>query len=139
METVGRRPADDVVKTVLYRPEFFGRPFVTLVREVLRGPSDWTVGERELMAAVVSRTNACTFCAGIHSYVATLRLGADVPVAALDDWRALDLSPQMRPTLEFLHRLTAEPDHVTPADVEAVRAAGVSDEAIVDAVHVAFA
>ena len=27
----------------------------------LRGPSDWSVGERELFAAFVSRTNQCTY------------------------------------------------------------------------------
>lgn len=138
METFGRRQADDVVKTILYRPELFGRAFVPVLRDVLRGPSAWTVGERELMAAVVSRANACTFCAGIHSYVATLRLDAAIPVAALDDWRALDLSPEVRATLEVLVRLTESPEQVSATDIDHLRAAGVSDDAIVDALHVAF-
>jgi hypothetical protein len=53
--------APDVVKTLRYRPEFFGRHMNPIFQEVLRGPSGWSVGDRELMAAFVSRTNACEF------------------------------------------------------------------------------
>ena len=42
----------------------------------------------------------------------------------------------MRATLGFLEKLTLRPDELTPADADEVRAAGVSDEALVDAIHV---
>jgi hypothetical protein len=50
-----------VLKTILYRPEFFGRPISELTQRVMRGPSEWSVGERELFAAFVSRLNQCHF------------------------------------------------------------------------------
>jgi hypothetical protein len=51
----------DVAKTLRYRPDFFGGPMSALFQDVMRGPSGWTIGDRELMAAFVSRTNACEF------------------------------------------------------------------------------
>jgi hypothetical protein len=38
----------------------------------------------------------------------------------------------------FLEKVTLTPDAVTPVDVENVRAAGVSDQAISDAMYVCF-
>jgi len=53
--------APDVVRTIMYRGEFFGRAFSRLCQATLRGPSAWTVGERELFAAVTSKFNECVF------------------------------------------------------------------------------
>jgi hypothetical protein len=53
--------APGVVRTLLYRKEFFGRTWSDLTQQVMRGPSPWTVGERETFAAVVSRFNQCVF------------------------------------------------------------------------------
>ena len=51
----------DVVKTMLYRPDFFGKPYSEVLQPVMRGPSSWTVAERELFAAFTSRKNECQF------------------------------------------------------------------------------
>jgi len=50
-----------VVKTLLYRPDTFGRPFSEALEVVMRGPSDWSPGERELFAAFTSLLNQCPF------------------------------------------------------------------------------
>lgn len=56
---VGHAPG--VVRTLRYRKEFFGHPMSELTQQVMRGPSEWTVGERETFAAFVSRLNQCVF------------------------------------------------------------------------------
>jgi hypothetical protein len=56
----GTEPVD-VIKALLYRPEFFGAHLNEAFQEVMRGPSEWTAGERELFAAFVSRENSCPF------------------------------------------------------------------------------
>ncbi len=58
--TTGFR-APDIVRTLFYRPEFFGRHMNDWTQAVMRGPSEWSVGERELFAAFTSRLNQCPF------------------------------------------------------------------------------
>ena len=58
---VQRREVPDVVRTLFYRKAFFGDPHSRLTQQVMRGPSEWTVGQRELFAAFVSRLNQCPF------------------------------------------------------------------------------
>ena len=59
-ERSGREPLG-VIKTLLYRPELFGEPFSEELDTVMRGPSDWTPGERELFAGFTSLLNQCPF------------------------------------------------------------------------------
>jgi hypothetical protein len=51
----------DVLKTLHYRPELFGRPFSEALDLAMRGTSDWSAGERELFAGFVSSLNQCPF------------------------------------------------------------------------------
>lgn len=53
--------ANDLIKTLLYRPGFFGRRFLAYAQSVLRGRSFWSQAEREVMASFVSAENQCVF------------------------------------------------------------------------------
>ena len=61
IRAVSRQPVPDVVKVNQYRPDFYGTSMKKLVHETMRGPSAWSVGDRELMAAFVSKMNECEF------------------------------------------------------------------------------
>jgi hypothetical protein len=50
IRTVSRQPVLDV-KLVKYRADFYGIPMSILTHEAMRGPSAWSVGDRELIAA----------------------------------------------------------------------------------------
>jgi hypothetical protein len=61
IRAVSRQPVPDVVKLNYYRPDFYGTPMSKIAQEAMRGPSAWSVGDRELMAAFVSKMNECEF------------------------------------------------------------------------------
>lgn len=61
MRLVARQRAPDILRTVFYRPELFGTAANAWTHAVMRGPSPWTVGERELFAAFTSSLNHCPF------------------------------------------------------------------------------
>ncbi len=54
----------------------------------------------------------------------------------LADWRTAPVDPKVRATLGFLEKLTLAPADVRPADLEPLRAVGVSDAAVEDAIQV---
>ena len=58
---VSRQPVPDVLRLSAYRPDFYGKPMRQIAHEAMRGPSAWSVGDRELMAALVSKLNQCAF------------------------------------------------------------------------------
>lgn len=132
---------DAVVKTALYRPRFFGRPWIFLIRSIMRGRSAWTPGERELFGAFISRLNSCRYCLGVHASGAALTLGRHVTTDQLDHWREAsdaDFPPRVRAAFALLETLTLAPSQLTPADIAAVRSVGVSEPGIVDLLYIAF-
>lgn len=57
----------------------------------------------------------------------------------LADWRTAPIAPTLRATLGLLETLTLTPAAVGPADIAAVRAVGVSERAILDAIYICAA
>jgi hypothetical protein len=53
--------APDVVRTLMFEKHLFGGPMNEVFQTVMRGPSEWSIGERELFAAWVSKKNECEF------------------------------------------------------------------------------
>ncbi|HLX21103.1 MAG TPA: hypothetical protein VKR23_13210 [Gaiellaceae bacterium] len=51
----------DISRALRFRPELFGEPVSEYFQQVMKGPSDWTEGERELFAAFVSKLRQCPF------------------------------------------------------------------------------
>ena len=138
IRTVSRQSVLDVVKLVKYRADFYGNPMSAVTQEAMRGPSAWSVGDRELMAAFVAKANQCEFCTKAHSAVARRAYGNAKTVAALlSDLDSAAISEPLRATLRMLGKLTREYT-VNGDDMRAVLAAGVSREEIEDALAVCF-
>jgi uncharacterized peroxidase-related enzyme len=132
-------PLPDAAKIVFYRPDFYGDRAKKFTQEAMRGPSAWSVGDRELMAAVVSRANACEFCIGAHTATARQAYRDDAKVqAVLADLESAPVEERLRATLRLLAKLTRE-GTVSAGDMREVLAAGVSRQQIEDALAVCAA
>jgi AhpD family alkylhydroperoxidase len=102
-------PVPDAAKLVFYRPDFYGARAKEFTHEAMRGPSSWSVGDRELMAAYVSKVNESAFCVGAHTATATQAYQDGPRVAAvLADLESAPVEEPLRVTLRMLGKLTAE-------------------------------
>jgi uncharacterized peroxidase-related enzyme len=127
----------DAARIVLYHKHFFGDPMSRWTHTAMRGESDWTVGERELMAAMIANWNACEFCVGAHGAIAARVLGRQLVDTALEDFQRTELPSRLRATLGFIEVLTRTPDTLTAEDTRTVLREGVAPQALEDAIAVA--
>jgi uncharacterized peroxidase-related enzyme len=136
---VSRHPVPDAAKLVFYRPDFYGARAKEFTHEAMRGPSAWSVADRELMAAYVSKVNESAFCVGAHSATARQAYQDGPKVAAvLADLDSAPVEDGLRATLRMLGQLTRE-GKVGAEDMRQVLSAGVSPQQVQDALAVCAA
>ncbi len=120
-------------------PEY-ARTWHEYAEQVMRGPSPLSEGERELIAAYVSRLNGCEYCEASHTRVAA-RFGFESELVAEID-RDIDgpsLTSKQKPLFRLTKKLTETPGNIEQADVDEVLAAGWDETALFHAVHVCAA
>lgn len=128
---------DALLKDVLRTNPAIGVPFAQWHEALLRGPSPFTAGERELFAAYVSALNACGYCHGEHQAVAeSFGIPQGLLDALLADVDSAPVEPRLKAVFAYLKKLTLTPSRTTREDAEAVFAAGWNDEALYHAVSV---
>lgn len=114
-----------------------GRLLVEYHTAVMRGPSPFTAGEREFIAAFVSGLNACRYCYGVHSSTAQAFGVSEALLEALVADPELAAAPdRLRPVLAYARKLTLDQSRLTQADALAVLDAGWSERALHDAICV---
>ena len=110
-------------------------PLHEFAEALMRGPSPFSPGERELIAAYVSSLNGCDYCRSSHTAVAE-RFG--VPAGVVDDLvKGIDPAPvpgRLKPILHYVRKLNDAPDQMSQADAHAVYAAGWDETALCHAV-----
>ena len=129
---------DDVVKTSLYRPGFFGRSWIRILRWSMRGPGVWTPGERELFAAYTSHLNSCPYCAGIHTGTASLALGVAISPERLQGLVADGaVGKRAAAMMRLIESLAVNP-RGSLADLEEASRSGLSANDVSEALHICF-
>jgi uncharacterized peroxidase-related enzyme len=125
---------------MIFRPET-AKPLNELAEVLLRGPNTLSRGERELIAAYVSRLNACTFCELSHSAFAELQLDAGRALVnqVKDAPEAAEVTPKLRALLRIAGAVQRGGKQVSEEDVAAARELGASDVEIHDTVLIAAA
>jgi alkylhydroperoxidase family enzyme len=68
--------------------------------------------------------------------MARAALGEALIQAVFDDWRTAPVSAGLRAMLGVVEMLTLRPDEIMSADIDAIRAAGISDLQIEQAIHI---
>jgi len=129
-----------IVGLMQYRQDT-GHALSVLAETLLRGDSPLSRGERELIAAHVSKGNGCHFCHRSHAAFAAAQLdgGEAFVTNTLSDVAASSLSPKMKALLEIAGHVRELGTKVTEADIATARAAGASDRELHDTVLIAAA
>lgn len=110
---------------------------VRFTEEVMRGPSPLSPGLRELIGAYFSRKNQCSFCSDAHAAAAAEFLEAGLVEEVLRDVETSRLDEQHKALFRYVEKLAVHASRVTLQDINKLREAGWSEEAIYDALTVA--
>ncbi len=112
-------------------------PLLAFHDQVLRGESELSAGERELIAAFTSGINACNFCHGSHRMIAEVHgIDPDVFEHLVNEPEKAGLPARWLPLLAYLRKLTLSPSRLTDDDAREVLDAGWSEDAFYNAILV---
>jgi uncharacterized peroxidase-related enzyme len=127
----------DAARVAFYHKKFFSAALGAWTQAAMRGPSSWSIAERELMAAMVAKWNSCPFCVGAHSAVAAKTIERPLIDAVLADFRSAPISDALKGTLAFLEVMTVRPSELSATHASEARRSGATTEAVKDAAAVA--
>lgn len=127
----------DAARVAFYDKKFAGPALGAWTNRAMRGPSSWSVSERELMAAMVANWNTCPFCIGAHRAIAVKGMDRSLADSTLADYRTAPISDRLRAALTFLEKMTKKPDSLSGRDARQAMDAGLTADELRDAAAVA--
>ena len=134
------RYSGEAIPEILHLFRFKRRSTDHLVRfteEVMRGPSPLSPGLRELIGAYFSKKNQCSFCSDSHAAAAAEFLEEDLVDEVLRDLESSRLDDAHKALFRYVAKLAEHPERVVVSDINKLKDAGWSEEAIYDALTVA--
>lgn len=134
------RDDGETIPEILHLFRFKRRSTDHLVRfteEIMRGPSPLSPGLRELIGAYFSRKNQCSFCSEAHAAAAAELLEDGLVNEVLRDLETSRLDAAHKALFRYIGKLAENASRVTDTDINTLKEAGWSEEAIYDALTVA--
>lgn len=137
VDTITSNPAGRPYYALLAHDPAALRERTALMKAAMYGRGGASRAERELAAVATSRANGCVHCASIHARLyAQLTKDGETIQRLLDEGIATPLAPRERAIVDFSVKLSLDPAALTADDLAPLRAAGLSDLAILDLIHV---
>ena len=105
--------------------------------QVLWQQGELTLPEVQHVGILVSRANGCSYCTAAFCTILNYGLGTaeDYVRDLAEDGLSVVLEPRLRTLLEFALKVNADPGAVSDADIDGLRAAGLTDKGVVQLIH----
>lgn len=132
-ETPSNTKISDYVLVLAHDPESLGER-TPLFNGIMYGRGGLARAERELGATVASVVNRCIYCASVHAARYTMLTKQPAVIEQVFAGGNAGLSAREQAIIRFSARLSACPSQATEVDMQALRAAGMSDVEIFDLV-----
>ncbi|VVE05152.1 alkylhydroperoxidase [Pandoraea morbifera] len=134
-ESHPKAKTSDYYLFLVHQPEIL-RQRSAAFNAIMYAPGGMPRAERELSTTVVSRINGCVYCASVHAQrFEQLAKRNDVIREVFDDPRTAGTTEREKAIRQFSIDLTEKPGDVAPAQLQALRDAGLTDAEILDLIH----
>ena len=136
MKTFPSLPENPDIMEVYKQFEQFHEPLFSQVEFVMRGESELSIGERELIAAYTSVLNSSSYCIGMHSSIANAYGVSKEILTSLADDNFAELNGKNADLFKLVKKAVLHSDKVTRADIDTLLESGMSEEAVFSALSV---
>ena len=127
--------SSDYYRVLAHQPRILEERSIVF-NAIMYAPGGLSRAERELASAVVSRVNGCVYCASVHAQrFEQLTKRNDVIYQVFTEPQGAGTTARERAIVQLSIDLTARPAQFGAAQLQAVRAAGLSNLEVLDLVH----
>jgi uncharacterized peroxidase-related enzyme len=125
----------DYYRVLVHQPRILEERAIVF-NAIMYAPGGLSRAERELASAVVSRVNGCVYCASVHAQrFEQLSKRNDVIVQVFTEPQSAGTNARERAIVQLSIDLTLRPATFGAAQLQAVRAAGLSNLEVLDVIH----
>ena len=136
MKTFPSLSEDPDIMEVYKQFEQFQESFFSQIEFVMRGESELSIGEREMIAAYTSILNTSSYCIGMHASIANAYGVSEKTLCSLADGKFLELSEKEVKLLKFVKKAVQHSERIDRDDIDPLLEAGWSEQAIFSALSV---